>query len=79
MNAKSIYSCGTLCEPMDCSLPGSSDHGIFQARVVAGVGCHALLQGILPTQGSNGASCFTTSAIWEAPKKSLTGHLHSTE
>ena len=27
-------SCPTLCDPMDCSLPGSSVHGIFQARVV---------------------------------------------
>ena len=27
-------SCSTLCNPMDCSLPGSSIHGIFQARVV---------------------------------------------
>ena len=26
-------SCPTLCEPMDCSLPGSSVHGIFQAIV----------------------------------------------
>ena len=26
-------SCLTLCDPMDCSLPGSSVHGIFQARV----------------------------------------------
>ena len=26
--------CPTLCNPMDCSLPGSSTHGIFQARVV---------------------------------------------
>ena len=26
-------SCPTLCDPMDCSLPGSSVHGIFQARV----------------------------------------------
>ena len=24
----------TLCDPMDCSLPGSSVHGIFQARVL---------------------------------------------
>ena len=29
-----IQSCPTLCEPMDCSLPGSSIHGIFQARVL---------------------------------------------
>ena len=27
-------SCPTLSDPMDCSLPGSSDHGIFQARVL---------------------------------------------
>ena len=26
--------CPTLCEPMDCSLPGSSIHGIFQARIL---------------------------------------------
>ena len=27
-------SCLTLCDPMDCSLPGSSDHGISQARIL---------------------------------------------
>ena len=27
-------SCLTLCDPMDCGLPGSSVHGIFQARVL---------------------------------------------
>ena len=27
-------SCLTLCDPIDCSLPGSSVHGIFQARVL---------------------------------------------
>ena len=27
-------SCLTLCNPMDCSLPGSSVHGIFQAIVL---------------------------------------------
>ena len=27
-------SCPTLCDPMDCSLPGSSVHGIFQAGVL---------------------------------------------
>ena len=31
---KSLQSCLTLCDPMDCSLPGSSVHGIFQARVL---------------------------------------------
>ena len=27
-------SCPTFCDPMDCSLPGSSVHGIFQERVL---------------------------------------------
>ena len=27
-------SCLTLCDPRDCSLPGSSVHGIFQARIL---------------------------------------------
>ena len=29
--------CPTLCNPMDCSLPGSSVHGIFQAIVLEGI------------------------------------------
>ena len=28
-----LQSCPTLCDPMDCSLPGSSVHGILQARI----------------------------------------------
>ena len=39
----------TLCDPMDCSPPGSSVHGILKNT---GVGSHFLLQGIVPTQGS---------------------------
>ena len=27
-------SCPTLCDPMDCSSPGSSVHGILQARIL---------------------------------------------
>ena len=79
-------SCPTLRDPMDCSLPGSSVYGSFQARVLewgaiafseshsvvsnslrphglyspwnspgqnTGVGSLSLLQGIIPTQGSN--------------------------
>ena len=44
--------CQTLCDPMDCSLPGSSVHGNSPGNNT-GIGCHALLQGIFPTQGSN--------------------------
>ena len=38
----------TLCDPMACSLPGSSVHGISQGKNI-GVGCHFLFQGIFPT------------------------------
>ena len=30
--AQLLHPCPTLCDPMDCNLPGSSDHGILQAR-----------------------------------------------
>ena len=45
-------SCPTLCDPMDCSLPGFSVHRDSPGKNTE-VGCHALLQGIFPTQGSN--------------------------
>ena len=34
MHAKSLQSCLTLCDPMDCNPPGSSVHGILQARTL---------------------------------------------
>ena len=45
-------ACPTLRDPVDCSPPGSSVHG-DSPRKNAGMGCHALFQGIFPTQGSN--------------------------
>ena len=36
-------SCLTLCDPKDCSQPGSSVHGILQGKKT-GVGCHVLPQ-----------------------------------
>ena len=42
--------CPTLCNPMDCSPPGSSVHGILQARILEWV---AMPFSIFPTQGSN--------------------------
>ena len=32
VHSKLLQSCPTLCDPMDCSLPGSSVHGILQAK-----------------------------------------------
>ena len=46
------HSCPTLCDPMDCSPPGSSGHGDSPGKNT-GLGCHFLIQGIFPIQGSN--------------------------
>ena len=45
-------SCPTLCDAMDCSPAGSSVHRDSPGKNTV-VGCHSLLQGIFPTQGSN--------------------------
>ena len=44
-------------DPMDCGLPGSSVHGDSPGKNT-GVDCHALLQGIFPTQGIFSKPCF---------------------
>ena len=44
--------CPTLGDPVDCSPPGSSVYGDSPGETTR-VGCHALLQGIFPTQGWN--------------------------
>ena len=42
----------TLCDPVDCSPPGSCIHGILQARILEWVAIPSL-QGIFLTQGSD--------------------------
>ena len=69
--AKSLQSCRTLCDPMDHSPPGSSVHGILQARILKWVACSSPEH--LPDPGIEPASLtfpelaggfFTTIAIW---------------
>ena len=55
-------SCPTLCNPMDCSPPGSSVHGDVPGKNTI-VGCHSFLQGIVPTQGSN--PCLLCLQHWQ--------------
>ena len=52
VRAKSFQSCPALCDPVDYSPPGSSVLGDSPGKNTV-VGCHALLQGIFLTQGSN--------------------------
>ena len=47
--AKLLQLCLTLCNPMDCSPPGSSVHGILQARILQWVACPP--SGDLPNPG----------------------------
>ena len=72
---KSLQSCPTHCDPMDCSPPGSSVHGIFQARYWSEVPCPP--PGgppdpkITPTSLMSPALAggfFTIYATWEAPR-----------
>ena len=78
MHIQLLESCPTLCDPMDCSPPGSSVYGDSPGKN-SGMGCHALLQGIFLTQGSNlglmspalADGFFTSNATWEAPKSTM--------
>ena len=65
--------CLTLCEPMDCSPPGSSVHGILQARILEWVAIHVSRGGFQPrdqTQFSGTASRFFT--VWATRSASIT-------
>ena len=70
VHAKSLQSYLTLCDPMDCSLPGSSVHGILQARILEWValqGNHCN-PGIKPTSLTSSAlsgGFFTTGTTWD--------------
>ena len=53
VRAKSLQPCPTRCDPTDCSPPGFSGPPWDSTGDNTGGGCHALLQGIFPTQGLN--------------------------
>ena len=60
--------CPTLRDAMDCSLPGSSIHGIFPGKST-GVGCHCLLHGIWSRERFIAGLCKKTGG--SCPKKPL--------
>ena len=71
-------SCPTLCDPIDCSPPGSSVHEDFPGKNI-GVGCHSLIYGIFLTQGLNPGllHCRQIFNIW-ATREALSGILNGT-
>ena len=64
-------SCLTLATPWSIacqallSIPGSSVHGIFQARILPGMGCHFLLQQIFLTQGLNSGLLYCRRILYQ--------------
>ena len=80
--AKWSQSCLTLRDPMDCGLPGSSVHGILQARILEWVAMPSSSE----SQGWNlvllspmlAGRFFTTSTTWEAPLTALLGNKSQT-
>ena len=77
MHAKSLQSCPTLCDPMDCNLPGSSIHGILQARPLEWVAMPP--PGDLPNPGikpeSPVAPALKVDSLPLSPDWTRTGHL----
>ena len=72
MRAKLLQACPTLCDHTDCSLPGSSAHGILQARILEWVAMFSSKD--LPNPGIEPASLmslalagglFPTNTTWE--------------
>ena len=68
MCAKLLKSCPTLFESNGCHPSGSSVHGDSPGKNT-GVGCHALLQGIYPTRGSN--LCLLCLLQWQMSSSPL--------
>ena len=74
---KLLHSCLTLCNPIDCSLPGSFVHGVFQARILEWVTMpfsrDLSNSGIEPESVMSlalASGFFTTSATWEILQRS---------
>ena len=80
MHAKSLQSCSIFCDPMDYSPPGSSAHGILQARILEWVAMPSSSGSFWPgieltslMSPALSGGCLTTSASWEAPDHIETG------
>ena len=68
VHAKLLQSCPALCDSMDCSLSGSSVHGILQARILELIAISDSRGSSWPTSLTSPALAngfFTTRATWE--------------
>ena len=75
LHSKSLQSCPTLCNAVDCSLPGFSFHGILQARILEWVAISSS-RGSSQSRDQTRISCIGRSVLypsttWEAPNHCL--------
>ena len=77
MCAKSLQSCLTLCDSMDCSPPGSSVHGILQARILNGWSCPP--PGDLPNPGMEAAPLMSPALAGRFLTTSTMQYLYTVE
>ena len=74
LRAKSLQSCPFLCDPMDCSPPGFSVYGIFQARILEGV-AKPSSSGPSRPRDRTWVSCLQVNSLplgsWESPVRRI--------
>ena len=82
--AKSLQSCPTLCNPMDCGPPGSSVHGILQARILEWVAISSSRGSSWPKDQTHiyYISCIGRQVLYhychlESPSFSIHTHTHT--
>ena len=63
LHAKSLQSCPTFCDPMDCILPGFSVHGILQTRIVEWVAI-SFSRGSSPPRNRTSVSTSSCISRW---------------
>ena len=68
-----LLSCVRLCDPMDCSLPGSSVHGILQVRILEWVAISFSRGSSRPKDGTQASTLQADSLPSEPPRKPLKG------
>ena len=73
---KVVQWCPTLCDPMDCSPPGSSVHGILQARILEWVAI-PFSRGIFPTLGLNPGLPHCRQILYHLSHQGNSYQLHS--
>ena len=73
---KLLQSCPILCNPMDCSLPGSSVHGILQVRILEWV-AKSSPRGSSPPRDGTHVSCIAGRFLGSPYNYHMIQHLHS--